>query len=233
MGWHNGKRRRKYVTRKTRAEANKALRALTAQAESGTLSTNRLPTVAQWMEIYFREVASAKVRSSTLHRYREEVEHHISPLLGRIRIDKLAPGHLTAFYHDRLTVLAPGSVRRLHANLRRALNVAVRWQLIHANPVLMVDPPSIPHSEVRPYSLSEAREFLQSIRGHRLEARWVVGIALGLRQGEVLGLYWEDVDFEHGLIRCLSAQTFAESASTTCDIQPPVCCSPRASPFAS
>jgi integrase len=164
-----------------------------------------VPTVAQWLEIYLAEVAAAKVRPSTLHRYREEVEHHIGPMLGRLRLDKLTPAHLTAFYRDRLDVLSPGSVRRLHANLRRALNVAIRWQLIQTNPVSLVDPPSIPHSEVSPYSLEEARAFLKAVRGRRLEARWVIGIALGMRQGEVLGLYWDDVDFQGGTLR-ISAQ---------------------------
>lgn len=201
LGWHNGKRRRKYVTRKTRAEVSRALRELSTLAEMGRLSMQRVPTVAQWMETYLTEVASSKVRPSTLHRYREEVEHHITPLLGRHRLDKLTPAHITAFYRDRLTVLSPGSVRRLHANLRRAFNIAVRWQLIHTNPVALVDPPSLPHSEVQPYTLDEARSFLKAVRGHRLEARWVLALALGLRQGETLGLYWEDLDLEAGTIR--------------------------------
>jgi integrase len=144
------------------------------------------------------------VRPSTLHRYREEVEHHIGPLLGRIRLDKLTPAHVTAFYRDRLHVLSPGSVRRLHANVRRALNIAVRWQVIYTNPVLLVDPPSVPHSEVKPYSLDEARAFLKATRGLRLEARWVLGVALGMRQGEVLGLRWEDVDLERGTLRVVA-----------------------------
>ncbi|RZU51596.1 site-specific recombinase XerD [Krasilnikovia cinnamomea] len=204
LGWLNGKRRRKYVTRKTRADVAKALLELTALAEAGKLSTERVPTLAQWMEIYLAEVASAKVRPSTLHRYREEVEHHIGPLLGRIRLDKPTPAHITAFYRDRLTVLSAGSVRRLHANLRRALNIAVRWQVIHTNPVSLVDPPPVPHTEVKPYSLAEARAFLKAVQGLRLEARWVLAIALGLRQGEVLGLRWEDVNLDAGTLRVVA-----------------------------
>jgi integrase len=201
LGWINGKRRRKYVTRRTRAEVAKAVRDLTALAESGRLSAERTPTLRQWMDTYLGEVASAKVRSSTLHRYREEVEHHIGPMLGRHRLDKLSPAHLTAFYRNRLTVLSAGSVRRMHANLRRALNVAVRWKLIPVNPVELVDPPSLPHTEVHPYSLDEARVFLKAVRGVRLEARWVLAIALGLRQGEVLGLRWTDLDLDRALLR--------------------------------
>jgi integrase len=77
----------------------------------------------------------------------------------------------------------------------------VRWQLIHTNPVSLVDPPSLPHIEVRPYTLDEARAFLRAVHGRRLEARWVIALALGLRQGEVLGLYWEDVDLDRATLR--------------------------------
>jgi integrase len=153
------------------------------------------------METYFAEVAAAKVRPSTLHRYREEAEHHIVPLLGRHRLDKLTPLHLTAFYRDRLTVLSAGSVRRMHASLRRALNVAVRWQLIAVNPVSLVEPPPLPHGEVSPFSVAEAKAFLRAVQGHRLEARWQIAVALGLRQGEVLGLRWEDVDLAAAILR--------------------------------
>jgi integrase len=64
-----------------------------------------------------------------------------------------------------------------------------------------VDPPSLPHVEVHPYTLDEARAFLRAVRGRRLEARWVIALALGLRQGEVLGLYWEDVDLDRATLR--------------------------------
>jgi len=198
LGWVNGKRQRKYITRATRPEVAKELRKLTELAETGRLSTRRVPTLAQWMDTYFAEVAAAKVRPSTLHRYQEEVEHHIAPLLGRHRLDRLTPLHLTAFYRDRLEVLSPSSVRRLHANLRRALNVAVRWQLIPVNPV---NPPSLTHTEVNPYTVAEARAFLKAIKGLRLEARWLIAVTLGLRQGEVLGLRWEDVGLDAGTLR--------------------------------
>jgi integrase len=87
------------------------------------------------------------------------------------------------------------------ASLRRALNVAVRWQLIHINPASLVEPPSLPHVEVRPYSLDEARRFLKAVECLRLEAGWLIGIALGLRQGDVLGLRWDDVDLAAGTLR--------------------------------
>lgn len=87
----------------------------------------------------------------------EEISLHIVPALGRHRLDVLRPQHLSEFYRDRARVLSVGSVRRLHAVLRRALNVAVRWQMISVNPATLVQPPSLKYQEVQPYTVDEAR----------------------------------------------------------------------------
>jgi integrase len=79
--------------------------------------------------------------------------------------------------------------------------VAVKWQLLHQNVATLVDPPKITRVEVEPLTSEEAQKLLQALPGDRLEARWIVGLALGLRQGEVLGLWWDDVDLEAGTLR--------------------------------
>ncbi|HEX8510354.1 MAG TPA: tyrosine-type recombinase/integrase [Propionibacteriaceae bacterium] len=201
LGWHGGKRRRKYITRRTQAEALREVRQLASAAEAGRLSPVRAPTVAQWLERYLIEVAASSVRPSTLHRYRQEVRLYIGPELGKIPLDKLRPNQVAEFYRLQLQRLSPGSVRRLHALLRRSLTVAVRWQIISWNPVSAVDPPSLEHHEVQPYNLEEVRRFLTAVAGTRLEARWLLAIALGMRQGEVLGLAWKDVDLDRGVLR--------------------------------
>jgi integrase len=96
--------------------------------------------------------------------------------------------------------LSPGSVRRLHALLRRSLTVAVRWQLIPWNPVATVDPPSLTVTDVHPNSAAEAKQFLAAVAGDRFEARWRLALTLGLRQGEVLGLAWRDVDLDQRVV---------------------------------
>jgi integrase len=66
---------------------------------------------------------------------------------------------------------------------------------------LLVDAPSRVDHEIVPFTVDEARRFLAAIRGHRLEARWIVGLSLGLRQGEALGLWWDDIDLEAGTVQ--------------------------------
>ncbi|MBA8794026.1 integrase [Friedmanniella endophytica] len=205
LGWHGGKRRRKYIRGRTKAEVAKETRRLAGEADAGRLSHDRAPTLSGWLDRYLTEVAATTVRPSTLSRYRQEVRLYIAPVLGAIRLDKLDAADISAFYQDQLRVLSPGSVRRLHALLRRSLNVAVRWQVMRWNPVLAVDPPSVETKEVHPFSVEEARRFLRVVQGDRLEARWMLAVMLGMRQGEALGLSWADVDFDKATVRVRQA----------------------------
>ena len=100
MGWHNGTRRRKRITRKTRAEVTRELRQVMSDIEAGHVSYERAPTLETWMATYFREVASGRVRRSTLSGYEHLTRSHIIPWLGRHYIDKLRPQHITACYRE-------------------------------------------------------------------------------------------------------------------------------------
>ena len=205
LGWHGGKRRRRYVRGRTKVEVTGAIRRLALEAEEGRLRPGRAPTLGVWLERYLTEVAPATVRPNTVHRYRQEVRLYIGPALGKVPLDKLRPDQISAFYQDQLTRISAGSVRRLHALLRRALTVAVRWQLVGWNPVMAVDPPSLSRVEVQPYSEEETRQFLAAVSGSRFEARWLLGVVSGMRQGEVLGLSWQDVDLVEGTARVRQA----------------------------
>src|SRR3954451_11176982 len=194
LGWAEGKRKRRYITRSTRSAVARELRRLVDDAQAGRLPARRPPTVGEWMQLWLNDVASATVRDSTLQRYRQEVRLHIAPALGDVRLDRLQPQQLAAFYRDAQSHLSAGSVRRLHAVLRRSLTVAQRWGHIAVNPATLVEPPPLQQNEVRPLSVSEAHSFLAAAGDSELAARWVLGLSLGLRQGEVLGLHWEDID---------------------------------------
>jgi integrase len=79
--------------------------------------------------------------------------------------------------------------------------MAVKWQLIAVNPATLVDAPQARQHEITPLSTAEARRLIQATEGDRMAARWLVGLALGLRQGEALGLWWDDIDPAAQLLR--------------------------------
>ena len=92
------------------------------------------------------------------------------------------------------------TVLHLRAVLRRPLNLAQRWGLVPRNVASLVDAPRVPAYDVRAMAPSQAGAFLDTVRGDRLEALFTVALAVGLRQGEALGLQWGDVDLSAGTI---------------------------------
>jgi integrase len=97
--------------------------------------------------------------------------------------------------------LAPRTIQYVHAVLRAALNQAVRWRMVHYNAAAMVSAPRGSRLEAKILTPEEARGLLEILRGNRLEALYSVALALGLRQGEALGLKWVDVDLDAGILR--------------------------------
>lgn len=203
LGYRNGKPYRKYVTRRTRAEVAAELGRLLEAHRRGQLVTTGRITVREWFTTYLEQVAKPKLRPRTFERYVSDVERHVLPALGRYRLDKLRPAHLVALYNAKKAEgLSDRSVRHIHAVIRRALNVAVKWQLILVNPATLVDAPRIGDDhEITPLTAAEARRLVEAAKDDRMEARWLVGLALGLRQGETLGLWWDDIDLDAGILR--------------------------------
>ena len=86
--------------------------------------------------------------------------------------------------------------RHQSARVHKALKQAKRWGLVTNNAASDVYPPKVHKDEVTPLTREEARRLLDTVRGDRLEALYVVAVQSGLRQGELLALRWEDVDLE-------------------------------------
>lgn len=87
-----------------------------------------------------------------------------------------------------------------HAVLHRALNQAVKWGLVDRNVCDAVDRPRVPRKELRTLNAEEAQRLLEAAKGDRLEALLVLALTTGMRQGELLGLQWEDVDLKTGTV---------------------------------
>jgi integrase len=137
------------------------------------------------------------VKPITFESYERLVRVHIAPALGRLKLKALSPAHLQGFYRERLDAgLSPRTVQYLHVLLHKALKQALRWGLVPRNVCEAVDPPRVYREEIQPLSPRQALALLEVAREVRLEALYVLAIHCGLRQGELLGLRWEDIDLE-------------------------------------
>ena len=179
LGYRDGKPHRKYVTRRTRTEVASDIRRLLEAHRQGQIITTSGMTVTEWFAIYLEQVAKPKDPAADLRPVPLHIDRHILPAIGRYRLDKLRPAHLVSLYNVKAAEgLSGASVRHLHAVIRRALNVAIKWQLIAVNPASLVDSPRAAQHEITPLTADEAQRLIKAAKGDRMEARWLVGLAL-------------------------------------------------------
>ena len=202
VGYEGGRQRRKCIYGRTREEAAGKLAQALRNRLLGLPVSNDKITFGQYLDKWLEDSVKPSVRPATYYRYTREVRLHIEPTLGKTRLAKLSPGDIQALMNRKLKEgLSPASVRHMHAVIRRALGQAYKWELVPRNVATLVRPPRVSRYEARTLSSEEAAAFLEAIKGDRLEALYIVAVALGLRRGEALALRWQDVGLEAGTLR--------------------------------
>jgi integrase len=118
-----------------------------------------------------------------------------------VKLKALTAVHVQSLYRDRLdSGLAPATVQKIHVVLHKALAQAVRWSLVPRNVTEAVKAPRPVPEEMKPLSREETRRLLEESQGDHLEALYILAVHTGMRQGELLGLKWDDVDLKNGVI---------------------------------
>ena len=191
--------KRRHIYGRTRQEvATKLAKAMTDRDGGIELDPSSV-TVNEYLQRWLNDSVKGSVRPITFESYERLVRVHVVPGLGRVKLKALSPAHLQGLYRDRLDAgLSPSTVQRLHAVIHRALKQALRWGLVPRNVSEAVDPPKAQRKEIRPLTPEQVRTLLRTAQGDRLGALYALAITTGLRQGELFGLRWEDVDLETG-----------------------------------
>jgi integrase len=158
-------------------------------------------TVGEYMEQWLQTSARGSVRESTYESYRNQVRRYVVPAIGRVKLKRLSAMQIQGMYRAMLDRgLSPRTVQYTHAVLHRALRQAVRWGLVPRNVSEDVDRPRLRREEIQPLNRHQARHLLNTAgeSGDRFEALYVLALHTGMRPGELLGLKWEDVNFDEG-----------------------------------
>ncbi|WP_141205792.1 tyrosine-type recombinase/integrase [Streptomyces griseorubiginosus] len=217
----DGRPDRRHVERKTRAEVTAAVRELEKQRDDKSLSKPGKPwTVQMWLTHWIDTIAPLAVNENTMVGYGVAVRKHLIPALGAHRLDKLRPEHIERFYGNmQADGRKAGTIHQIHRTLRTSLNEAVRRGHLGRNPVQLAKAPRVREEEVEPYTVEEVQRLLRTADNRRNSARWAVALALGLRQGEALGLKWGDVDLQRGVMmvrRSRRRPRYAHGCGDTC-----------------
>jgi integrase len=202
LGFQDGKRRRKYIYGDTRGAVQGRFTAALRTHQQHLPVVGERETTADFLNRWLEESVKPTVRPPTYRSYEQMVRLHIVPDLGRIPLARLSPRDIQGLINYKLTTeLSPRTVQYIHAVLRHALAQALRWGLVARNAAALVDAPRVQRPEVTPFNPEQADIFLNAAKGDRLEALFSVALAVGLRQGEALGLRWEDLDLDKGDLR--------------------------------
>jgi integrase len=206
------KRQRKIVYGRTRADVRRKLVAAQKTLQDGGQLVSDQLTLSAYM-LSWLEHRKHEVRWQTWRRYEQLFRTHIQPGLGNIKLVKLQPSHLRDLYAQKLdSGLSATTVKHIHAVLRAAMHQAERDQVIVRNVCRQVDPPRTQQYQISPLSPVQARRLLKEVSGHEDEALYVLAITTGMRQAELLGLRWQDVDLQNGFISVRRSLVFQPGA---------------------
>lgn len=190
--------KKKLIYCKSKKDAYATLRKALHEKERGTLLAGPQQTLKPYLEQWLEQAHKlSTIRTSTYNMYRIVIYKHVIPLLGHIQLQRLTPQQIQTFYAKKLDEgLSAKRVRGFHAVLHRALEHAVKWNLVARNVCDLVTPPVPQRHEIQTLTSDQVQRLLHVARGHKLEALLTVAVATGMRRGELLGLHWQDIDFK-------------------------------------
>lgn len=199
----DGRPDRRHVQRKTEAEVIQAVRALERERDTGKArkAGGGKWTVAKWLLHWLEHIVQPSVRYKTQKYYSTGVHQYLVPGLGAHRLERLEAEHIERLYARlRKGGAKPFTLLQIHRTLRAALNEAEKRERITRNPMKVVRTPQVAETEIEPLSVEDAQSILAVARERRNGVRWAIALALGLRQGEALGLKWPDIatEWHHG-----------------------------------
>ena len=195
-----GARRQKRFSAKTKRECEELLRILVGKLDQPESIEAENLTLAVFAE-QFLSAAAPPLRPASYRCYADLLQNHIIPMLGRTRLQKLTPFDLQRLYADRLAYgLSPTSVHHVHVMVYRVLKQAYRWGMVTRNVAEMVDAPRRTFPDVVTWNMGQVSTFFAVTDEHYLAALWRLALLTGMRRGELLGLTWEDIDLERGML---------------------------------
>jgi integrase len=197
----SGKRKRVRVYGKTREEVHGKLTTAKAQAQQGVPVADQRWTLNAYFDYWLEHAVRIKRRPLTYRRHEAVVRLHLKPGLGRWSLNQLSVQTVQDFL-DQLFAdgQSAASIHQIRKVLSAALTYALRKELLFRNVARLVELPSYVPDEARHWTLDETVRFLQAARQDPLYPAFVLLALYGLRRGEVLGLRWCDIDFEHGIL---------------------------------
>jgi integrase len=208
--------KRHYVSAKTKSGCREKLRQAMSDADRGLVFDAGALTLGEYLDKWLASIKDT-VRQRTWERYEQLVRVHIKPALGWLKLKDLTRAHVKELYREKLDAgSSPRTVQYIHTTIHKALKDAMVDGLINKNEAAHIKLPKPRKKEINPLNPEQAKSFLEAARGDRYEALYMLAIHYGLRQGELLGIKWVDLDGNTLQVR----RTMSEARSGRIEEQP-------------
>ena len=203
----------RYVYADTQKELTAKLRQNINAYQGVDLTEESKMALSEWLDHWLEQMSSV-LRPSTLDHYRNDLEHHVKPYLGKKGLTQITADDLRKLYdtlkqrgrvHPR-----PGQSRRLstttvhgiHTTLHHALKSAVDQRLLPYNPADHVEPPKVANKTMHILNDEQLDTFLSAVEHDSIwHDFFYTELTTGLRLGEICGLMWSDFDARKGTLR--------------------------------
>lgn len=173
------RRRRKVVYGNTFESARDELRKVQKSIEAGLPTDQGRLTVERFLSRWISTTVPGSVADSTVDDYQDVVRLHLVPAIGKKRLSRLTVNDCDALWATKREAgYKPNTIRIFRAVLQKALGQAEREGLVARNVARLSQSPRIRQPEARSLTIDQARQLLLEARGDRLEACYLLMIAL-------------------------------------------------------
>lgn len=176
-------------------DVRQKLTEITRQIDEGDYSDDSKLTVAQWLDIWLKEYVKG-VKPYTLAAYRNVCVNHITPEIGDKRLTKLSVVDVQRFVNAKSEQLSAKTVKNIHGVLHKALEQAIDCEIIRKNVSARTNLPKVVKPEIKPLDDDAMVRFMEAVRGSKFGGYYLVALLTGMRQSELMGLRWSDIDFK-------------------------------------
>jgi len=156
---------------------------------------------SEWLDIWLNNYLS-NVKLSTKATYSSAIDNQINPALGSYPLSKLKAPVLQSFFNllSNEKKLSPKYIKNIYGIIHNALDQAVKVEYTAKNYTSICTIPKVIDPEIRPLNQEVQECLFAALKGEEFEDLILVDLFTGLRSGELIGLTWDCIDFENGII---------------------------------
>ena len=215
-----GKRIRRYRTVEgTKKEAERAMHEFVTELERGIYVANDNISIMEWVQTWLDVYIVPNVSPTTLSRYQGMIKRYINPVIGNVRVQQLNTLAVQSWVNSLKVSPASGkemsaaTIKHAYHVLKGAMDKAVLAGIIYRSPCAGIMLPKGQKKQAVIYDEKQIRQLLDAAAGTEMDLVIDMELCLGLRRGELLGLEWGDIDWEHNQVKIIRTRVVVDGKS--------------------